>query len=145
MMASDSIGIIKWYEWRNQTKQVHLLEGLKFGGDRHRFFRTPSRRAWDSRLFIKLVLFSFESMGRSFSSVARAINSSLNSTKIDILETSRSKIIFNGPTLASFAFIFSLFNQSIQLGIQKNYVISVHQVSCTRIQTHDLLITSILP
>ena len=41
---------------------------------------------------------------------------------------------FNGPTPASFSFIFSLFYQTLQLGNVKN----VHPVNRARIRTHNL-------
>jgi hypothetical protein len=52
----------------------HLL--LPLGGERQRFFRTPSSSACDSRLFIKLVRFSRESDGLSISKLLRGSSSS---------------------------------------------------------------------
>ena len=49
----------------------------------------------------------------------------------------------NGPSSASFSFIFSLFKQKMQI-LQQINVKSVHLVSSARIQTHNLLIMSLL-
>ena len=52
----------------------------------------------------------------------------------------------NGPTLASFSFIFGLFKQTIQFLQQINVKkYHVHPVSGAGIRTHDLWNASLLP
>ena len=50
----------------------------------------------------------------------------------------------NGPTSASFSFLFSLFKQTIQF-LQQINVKNVHPVYSARIRTHDLSTISRLP
>ena len=50
----------------------------------------------------------------------------------------------NGPTSASFLFIFVLFKQTLQF-LQQIYVKNVHPVYGAGIQTHDLRNVSLFP
>ena len=50
----------------------------------------------------------------------------------------------NGPTLASFSFIFSLFKQTLQF-YNKYMWKNVHPLNCAGIRTHDLRIVSLFP
>ena len=50
----------------------------------------------------------------------------------------------NGPTPASFSFIFGLFKQTLQ-SLQQIYVNNVHPVYGARIRTHDLWNMSLFP
>ena len=51
----------------------------------------------------------------------------------------------NGPTPASFSFMFGLFEQAVLKFLQQINVKNVHLVSGAGIRTHNLLITSLLP
>ena len=53
-------------------------------------------------------------------------------------------MFFNGPTPASFWFIFGLFKQALQF-LQKINVKNVHPVFSARNQTHDLWNMSLFP
>ena len=53
-------------------------------------------------------------------------------------------VFLNGPTPASFSFIFSLIQTNITI-LQLFNVKNVHPVPRTGIQTHNLLNTSLLP
>ena len=54
------------------------------------------------------------------------------------------KFFKNGPTPASFSFIFGLFKQTLLQFLQQINVKNVHPVSGAGIRTHNLLITSLL-
>ena len=54
-------------------------------------------------------------------------------------------VFLNGPTPASFSFIFGLFKQTLLQFLQQINVKNVHPVSSAGIRTHNLLITSFLP
>ena len=56
-----------------------------------------------------------------------------------------SGFFLNGPTPASFSFIFGLFKQTLLQFLQQINVKNVHPVSGAGIRTHNLLITSLLP
>ena len=54
------------------------------------------------------------------------------------------RFLKNGPTLASFSFIFSLFKQTLQF-YNKYMWKNVHPLNCAGIRTHDLRIVSLFP
>ena len=54
------------------------------------------------------------------------------------------KSFLNGPTPASFSFIFVLFKQTIQF-LQRIYLKNVHPVYSPRIRTHNLWNVSLFP
>ena len=63
-----------------------------------------------------------------------------------IVNLQQNSFFKNGPTSASFSFIFGLFKQTIQFLQQINVKkCHVHPVSGTGIRTHDLWNVSLLP
>ena len=68
---------------------------------------------------------------------------------LSLFKKGRTRPLFllkNGPTSASFSFIFGLFKQTIQFLQQINVKkCHVHPVSSAGIQTHDLWNVSLLP
>ena len=64
--------------------------------------------------------------------------------KISVLKIWRH-VLKNGPSPASFSFIFGLFQTNINTILQQINVKNVHPVYGTGIRTHDLKIVSLLP
>ena len=54
-------------------------------------------------------------------------------------------VFLNGPSTASFSFIFGLFKQTLQFSYNNIMLKNVHTVYSAGIRTHNLLYASLLP